>query len=136
MRSRLRAGLYGVAAYALISLAACSGENGGQPPLQAGDLLVSYYQGGPEAGALLLTITGGPVQNVTALGGQQVGFASPFAGTTKVVITGALATGDILRLRVPDVSQSTSYAVRLEQVADKMSFALIDPTPYTFTVHR
>jgi hypothetical protein len=136
MRLSLRGGLSLLAMLALGSAGACSGENGGQPPVQAGDLLVSYYQGGPEVGAMLLTVTGGPVQNVTALSGQQVGFASPFAGTTKVVVTGTLSTGDILRLRVPDVSQSTSYTVRVDQVADKVTFVLIDTTPYTFTVHR
>jgi hypothetical protein len=121
--------------FAALTLAAACG-NGGPPPSQAGDLLVTYFQNGPEPGAFLLTITGGAVENVTGLGGQQVSFASPFAGTTKVVIAGTLANGDLLRLRVPDVAQSTSYTVHLEQVADKVTFALIDPLRYTFTVHR
>jgi hypothetical protein len=120
----------------LLAAAACGGENGGQNPTHPGDLLVSYFQGGPEPGALLLTITGGPVENVSALGGQQVSFSSPFAGTTKVVVLGTLTNGDLLRLRVPDVTQSTSYTVRVEQAADKGTFALIDPSVYTFTVHR
>lgn len=123
-----------LALFASLSLAAC-GDNGGQPT-NRGDLLVTYYQGGPEPGAILLTITGGPVENVTAVGGQQVSFASSASGTTRVVVIGSFTTGDLLRLRVPDVSLSTSYAIRVEQVADNLSYALIDTVPYTFTVHR
>jgi hypothetical protein len=123
-----------LAAFALAATAACAGGDGG--PSNPGDLLVSYYQGGPEPGALLLTITGGPVEDVSGLGGQQVSFSSPFEGTTKVVIAGTLSNGDLLRLRVPDVDQATSYTVRVDQVADKVTFALIDPTDYQLTVHR
>lgn len=117
-----------------LAIAGCGGEN--QNPTPSGDLLVTYFQSGPEAGAFLLTITGGPVENVTALGGQQVSFVSPFAGTTKVVVAGALANGDLLRLRVPDVTKFADYTIRVEQVADQTTFALIDPAGYQFTVHR
>ena len=84
----------------------------------------------------MLTITGGPVESVSAIGDQQVAFASPLAGTTKVIVTGTLGTGELLRLRVPDLDQSASYTVRVEQVADRNTFALIDPALHTFTVHR
>ena len=123
----------GLAWLSLFALAAC-GDNGTKPV--AGDLLVSYYQGGSEPGAMLLTITGGPVENVTAIAGQQVSFAAPYVGTTKVVLAGTFSTGDLLRLRVPDVTRFADYVVRVEQVADKTTFALIDPAQYTFTVHR
>ena len=123
----------GDVALALV-LAGCGGD--GQTPTERGDLLVTYFQSGAEAGAFLLTITGGPVEAVTALGGQQVSFASPIPGITKVVVAGTLGNGELLRLRVPDVTKFADYAVRVEQVADKTTFALIDPTGYTFTVHR
>ncbi|HEV8612798.1 MAG TPA: hypothetical protein VGQ73_04755, partial [Gemmatimonadales bacterium] len=94
MTRRLWLGLAAVAA-----LGAGCGDSGQTRPV-AGDLVVSYYQAGPEPGALLLTVTGGPVSSVTAVGGQQVSFASPFTGTTKVVVLGNFSTGDLLRLRV------------------------------------
>lgn len=122
--------------FAVLTAAGCGGNAGGQTATQSGELLVSYFQGGPEPGAILLTVAGGPVEKVSAVGGQQVGFATPYAGTTRVVISGTIATGDILRLRVPDVSASTHYTVRVDQVADKTSFALIDASAYSFTVHR
>lgn len=119
---------------ALLAAGACGDDKGPNPV--AGDLLVSYYQGGSEPGAMLLTISGGAVSSVVAVGSQQVSFASPLSATTKVVVIGTFTTGDLLRIHVPDLSLSANYRVRLEQVADQITFALIDTTPYTFTVHQ
>jgi hypothetical protein len=124
----------GCALLAGVALVSCGGD--ANQNSNAGDLLLSLYAGGPEAGAVLLVITGGPVQNATALGGQQVSFASPFSGNTRVVISGDLATGDVLRIRVPDLSRIADYHVQTLQVADKVTFALLDQGAYTFTVHR
>jgi len=124
----------GPALLAALALASCGG--GGGESSNRGDLFVTYFQGGPEAGAILLTITGGPVEQVTALGGQQVSFAVPFEGTTKVVVSGNLANGEVLRLRVPDVTLSSAYHAKSDQVADKVTFALLEASSYQFTIHR
>jgi hypothetical protein len=118
----------------MASATACG--DGSQPPSGAGDLLVAYSSGSPDAGAMVLTITGGPVENITAVGNQQVSFATPYPTTTRVVVIGTLTTGDVLRIRVPDVSQATSYTVRADQVADNTTFALLNPAQHTFTVHK
>jgi len=97
-------------------------------------LTVTYFQGGPMAGALLMTITGGEVENVTAANGEQVSFSSPAPGTTRVVVVGDLATGALLRIRVPDVSLASRYVVVTDQVADKVTFSLIDPDRHPLTV--
>ncbi len=117
----------------LVLVGACGDSN--QSPSGAGDLLVAY-SGTGEAGAILLTISGGPVESVAATGGQQVSSTSPYANTTKVIVLGDLGNGDLLRMRVPDISQVTQYTVRADQVADKTSFALLDPTRHTFSVHK
>lgn len=119
---------------ALVALLTTACGDGGGPPSGAGDLSVSYYQGGPSAGALLLTITGGEVENVTAEHGEQVSFSSPSPGMTRVVVMGNLGTGTLLRIRVPDVSLASRYAVITEQVADRVTFSLIDPAPHTLTI--
>lgn len=122
---------------ALGFLVSCGGGDGGPPPGPvAGDLTVSYVQGVAEAGAVLITISGGPVTSVTALGGQQLSFASPFANTTKIIVVGTVASGDLFRFHVPDISLATSYTARIDQVADKVTFALIDPSSYNLTVHK
>jgi hypothetical protein len=127
----------GLGSLALIAFLASCGGNEGPPPSQAGDLVVTYFQGGPTAGAVLFTISGGAVQGVTARSGQslQVSFASPVAGTTRVIVTGALSTGDILNVRVPDVSLSSGYTIHVDQVADNLTFSLIDPAGHTLTIH-
>ena len=124
-----------VSAFAVLALATACGD-GGQPPSGAGDLLVAYSPGSPDAGAIVLTITGGPVENVTPVGSQQVSFSKPYPTTTRVIVIGALIPGDLLRIRVPDVSQVTGYTVKADQVADNTTFALLNPAQHTFTVHR
>ena len=120
---------------ALLLAAACGNGDGGGPS-GAGDLFVTYQAQNADAGAMVLTISGGVVENVTAMGGQTVSFSKPFPTTTRVVMIGPFTTGDLLRIRVPDVSQVTSYVVRADQVAHTETFALIDPGQHTFTVHR
>jgi hypothetical protein len=121
---------------ALLLAAAPGCGDGGPPPSQAGDLTITYFQGGPRAGAILFTISGGPVEQVRAENSELVSFASPGPGTTRVVVTGDLGTGTLLRVRVPDLSQAGNYAVRVDQVADRITFSLMDPGAYTLTIAR
>jgi hypothetical protein len=114
-------------------LAACG--NGSQPS-RAGELTVGLFEAGNDAGAILLTISGGTVESVRAAGGQQVSYSTPAAGTTRVVVLGTLQTGDLLKIRVPDTSQVADYTARIDQVADKVTFALLDPSAYSLSVHR
>lgn len=118
----------------LVLLAVGCGDSN-QNPSGAGDLFVAYTGNG-QAGAMLLTISGGPVESVSAIGVQQVSSTSPYANTTKVVLLGEVGNGDVLKIHVPDVSAVTQYNVRVDQVADKDSFALLDPTRHTFSVHK
>lgn len=132
-----------LASFALLGLlAACGGGVVSPPPPPppplSGDLTVSYVGSGAAIGAMLFSISGGPVTSVTAAGGRplQVSFAALATGTTKVVVAGTLATGDILTVRVPDISLATSYSVSVEQVADNVTFSLIDTALHTLTIHR
>ena len=117
---------------AIALVAACGG--GGPQPSRAGELTVALFESGNNAGALLLTISGGTVESVTAPGGQQVSFFTPAAGTTRVVVLGTLQTGDLLKIRVPDTTQAAAYTARLDQVADKVTFSLLDPAPPAFSL--
>lgn len=125
-----------VAGYAALMLAACGGGDETRPPV-AGELTVAYAEGGRAAGALLLTVSGGPVEAVDAIpSGLAVSSASPGTGITRVVVVGALISGDLLKLRVPDLDRAAQYTVRAEQVADAADVALLDPAAYRFTVRR
>ena len=124
-----------ITAVLLLGLSAAGCGDSSQNPSGAGDLFVAYTGNG-QAGAILLTISGGPVESVSATGTQQVSSTSPYANTTKVVILGEAGNGDLLKIHVPDISEVTHYNVRADQVADKDSFALIDPARHTFSVHK
>lgn len=121
----------------VLFLAGCGGEEG-SPPSQAGDLTASYFPSaaGNGVGALLLTIEGGPVESVTAVNHEQVAFASPAPGMTRVIVTGNLGVGALLRIRVPDVSKASAYSIEVNQVADRVTFALIAAGGHTLTIAR
>lgn len=121
---------------AVLTLGAACGSKKPDPvgPV-AGDLTVSYAGPSQSDGALLLLVTG-TVTAVKAVGGYQVASASAGATATRVVVTGQLATGDILKLTVPDVAAAASYSVRVEAAADRATFALGDLASYSAMVRR
>src|SRR5688500_20400422 len=97
----------------LLGVAMGCGDSG-PPPSQAGDLTISYFQGGPRAGAILFTISGGLVEQGTAENTELVSFASPAQGTTRVAVTSDQGTGTRHRVRLPDLSRSGHYTVRVD----------------------
>lgn len=99
----------------------------------AGQLTISYTGPSTSDGAMLLVLTGG-VDAVAGSSGYQVASASAGVNTTRVVVTGSLVPGDLLRISVKDVD--ASYGARLEAVADRNTFALTDPGSYQFTVRK
>ena len=115
--------------------AACGGE---KPPVGpvAGDLILAYGSPNTADGAVLILVTGGPISSVTPIGGYQVAFAPAGVNATRLVVTGNLVTGDVVRLRVPDVSASGNYSGRVEAAADRNTFALSDPGFYTTGIRR
>jgi len=122
---------------ALVLGLGCGGGDGGTPPRVPGNLTLSYVVNGSGLGAVLLTITGGEVEAVTAIpAGVAVSSASSSPSVTRVVITGALVPGDLLTLRVPDVAAAESYLVRIDQIAHGETFALLDPALSSFTIRR
>jgi hypothetical protein len=128
--------LLGVAAALMVTLG-CGGENGGTPPQVRGDLTLAYVGDGNDVGAVLLTISGGEVEAVAAIpAGVAVSFATPSPGVTHLVVSGTLASGDLLQIRVPDVNAVEGYVVRIDQVAHAETFALLDPTTSSFTIRR
>jgi hypothetical protein len=112
--------------------AGCKKEPAGP---EAGVLTVSFSSPTDTDGALLLLVTG-PVTSIQVLGGYQMSQAPAGGNATRVVLTGALISGDILKLSVPDVSTASSYTVAVEAAADRNTFALTDENQYTATVRK
>lgn len=122
----------------LLGLLAAGAACGGEEPVgpTAGDLTISYAGLGGNDGALLLLVTGGPVESVTPVGSYRAESAGVGTNATRVVITGALTAGDVIRIRVPDLDAAANYRVQVEAVAERTTFALLDPGPYTATSRR
>lgn len=119
----------------LVLGAACGSKKPDPVGPVAGDLIVSYAGPSQTDGALLLLVTGS-VTAVRSTGGYQVASAPAGPTSTRVVVTGQLATGDILKLTVPDVAAVATYSVKVEGAADRSTFALGDLAAYSAQVRR
>ena len=84
-------------------------------------------------GAVLFTISGGPVESVEAVSGA-VHSAQIDANTLRVVITGNLSAGAVARVRIADVNQASRYSAAVNQVAARSSYVARDPGQYSITL--
>jgi hypothetical protein len=84
-------------------------------------------------GAVLFTITGGPVESVDAVSGI-VHSVQIDANTLRVVITGNLSTGAIARVRIADLTQASRYSAAVNQVAARSTYVQRDPGQYSITL--
>ena len=84
-------------------------------------------------GALLLSISGGPVDSVVAAAGTSLA-TEIAAGETQAVITGSLPNGGVVaRLYVPE-ADAAGYRVVVLQAADAASFERRAPGSYGVAV--
>lgn len=132
MRSRLLWTVVG------ILLAACGGGDGdgngggGTKPV-AGELtftLSTPFVG--MDGALLVRVVG-QIDTITVLGGHRLSF-SRGGNLTRAVVAGNIEAGDLIRIRVPDVSLASSYSAFVEQAAARGTYVLLDPSEYRLTL--
>jgi hypothetical protein len=83
-----------------------------------------------DAGAVLLTISGGPVDSVEAPG-FGIYSSRADANTLRLIITGAIGTGSIAQVHIPDSRSASLYLVSVQQVAAPATYALKDPASIT-----
>lgn len=116
----------------LLGILACAEAPAAAP--EPGVLVVDVVSSTVAEGALLFTISGGPVDGVES-GERTVTMRADESGT-HLLLTGALVPGTIVRISVPDVSAARAYTVALEQVADGRTFALLDPASVSLRIGR
>jgi hypothetical protein len=118
--------------FALLGLAACGGGSDLSAPL-AGPLDLVLDTPASDDGIVLVEIGGGAVDSVTALGYRTQ--TSP-DGTTpvRVVVSGALADGKLVRIWVPDRTRASDYSVTVLEAAARSTYALRDVADYRITV--
>ena len=122
----------------LLGALACGGD--GHPPTEpsgpvAGVLNVALVTPNADDGAVLFTISGGPVTSVEAsVPAYQVYSSIPDTNTARVLVTGDLSTGAVVQLHVADTRRAASYRASITQAASRSTFAQRVLTGYSLTV--
>jgi hypothetical protein len=118
------------AAIGLTVVASCSSDPSG--PTE-GTFNVRLTTPNSDDGAVLFTVSGGPVDAVEALG-YTVYSARIDANTLRVIVTGDLSSGPVVRIRIADQRQLSRYSGIVNQVAARASYLQRDPTSYSIAV--
>ena len=111
-------------------MVACSQEPVAPTP---GSLNIALATPNSDDGAVLLTITGGPVDSVESAG-FPVYSARVDPNTLRIIVIGSLAPGTIARIRIADDRQSSRYSAAVNQVAIRTTHAQRDPAGYSLTL--
>jgi hypothetical protein len=114
------------AAVGLVLLPSCSSEPDGPT---AGILTVTLTTPNSDDGAMLFTLSGGPVDSVEAVG-YSVYSARIDGNTLRVIVTGTLGPGPVARIRIPDQRQISGYLAIVNQVAAHTTYQQRDPSGY------
>lgn len=125
-----RAKLLPVLITAVILTSACSSESAA--PVGA-TLEVSFATQATDDGAVLFTVSGGPVDSVEAPG-YRLYSAQTSPTSLRVVVAGDLRAGTIARIHIADGRKLSQYSATIDQVAARGSYAQRDPVSYSLVV--
>lgn len=116
--------LLALALGAFVSACGSSGSGGGNTGPSAGTLYVTYSTPNTDDGALLVKVTGGAVTAV-AIDTSLKGFSRVSANgdTTMIVVAGAVKSGVVAKLSVPDTRAVLAYSGTVLQVAQAATYA-------------
>ena len=109
---------------ALLVLAACSG--GSSTPMAsttAGPLDLVLSSPNADDGALLIEVSGAPVDSVTAASGYVVYAGAPGGAARRIIVQGTIAAGPVARIWVPDATASAAYHATVLQAAARGTYA-------------
>lgn len=121
----------------LLAIASCGGDKSPTEPSGPvpGVLNVALTTPNADDGALLLTISGGPVVSVEpASAAYQVYTFTPDTTNVRVLVSGDIAAGALLRIHIADSRRAASYHATIAQAASRTTFAQRALSGYTFTV--
>jgi hypothetical protein len=120
-----------LALVALVGLAACGGSDLSAPLSGPLDLVLDTPAA--DDGIVLVELSGGAVDSVTALGYRTE--ASPDGrAPVRLVVSGALADGKLARIWVPDRTRASDYSATVVEAAARGTYALRDVAEYRVSV--
>ena len=117
----------------LVSLVLIGCSNSTGPTAGSLDMTFSAQQA--NEGAVLLVISGGPVDSVESLG-YPIYSARLGGDTLKLIVTGQLSSGTLARIHIPDSRRASTYNARVAQVATRGTYALKDLAGYAVTLEQ
>jgi hypothetical protein len=127
---QLRTSLLLSMAIAPVWLSGCSSAPAG-PTAATVDL--TFTTAAEDDGAVLFTLSGGPVDSVEAAG-YAVYSARLDPNTLRVIVAGDLTSGVVARIHIPDDQQLPRYAVTINQVAARASYEQRQPESYSLAL--
>jgi hypothetical protein len=116
----------------LLSLVLSTGCSNDTGPT-AGILNMTFSTQHANEGAVLLIVSGGPVDSIESLG-YPIYSGRTGGDTLKLIITGQLSSGVLARIHIPDSRQSAAYGARVAQVAARGTYRLQDLAGYEVTL--
>src|SRR5215204_3993535 len=84
-------------------------------------------------GAVLLIVSGGPVDSVESVG-YPIYSARLRGDTLKLIVTGQLSSGPLARLHIPDSRRASTYNAQVAQVATSGTYVLKDLAGYAVSL--
>jgi len=127
---------YPLLALVLLAATSCGGGDGGtgSNPVP-GTLNIVLNSPNTDDGAVLFTVTGGPIDSV--IPELYTTFSTRVDGNThRVVVAGDIVDGILVGIQVPDVSRPGDYTVSIGQVASRTSHLLRPLASYSIKVLR
>ncbi|HEX6535671.1 MAG TPA: hypothetical protein VF041_13830 [Gemmatimonadaceae bacterium] len=104
-------------AAALVACARSVPSPTGVPEAGALDVVLDTPNG--DDGALLVRVSGGPIDSVTSPAGYAVVAGADEGGTHRIIVQGDVVRGVIARVWVSDASRAASYTAAVEQAASR-----------------
>jgi hypothetical protein len=114
----------------LFALGACSHDISGST---GGTLTVNLASPNRDDGAVLFTVSGGPIDSV-ASPGHQIYAARLDSNTLRLIVTGDIVSGTIATIYLADMHLASSYSATVNQVAARGSYVQHDAASYTLTL--
>ena len=114
----------------ILLLGGCSNSTGPT----AGILNLTLASPHADDGGIMLSVYGGPVDSVEAVG--YAIHSARAADSVKMIVIGNFGSGVIARIHIPDSRQASRYTAQVKQVAARRTYAQRDPAGYTVSLAR
>ena len=114
---------------------ACSDDPTTPGVAQPGTVVLRLTTPHTDDGGVLFEVSGPPIDSATAVNASLRLFTRRGGGSTLLgVLVGAIRTGTVVTLHVPDVAATGGYTARLLEVADRQDTLRSSLTGYALTV--